>query len=123
MNTHNSSPSSTPGQRPAGPPIGGRGQGGPMAIMRRGEKPLDFKGTLAKLVQYLGKYRLLILFVWLLAIASTAASIFGPKILGNATTELVNGVMAQNAGTGTIDFTPSAKFSFRPCCCTCSQPC
>ena len=79
--------------------------GGPMAMMRRGEKPRDFKGTLNKLIQYLGRYRLLILFIWLLAIASTAASIVGPKILGNATTKLFEGVMAQIAGTGSIDFT------------------
>jgi len=88
-------------------PMGGRGPmgGGPMAMMRRGEKPRDFKGTLKKLIQYLGRYKLLILFIWLLAIASTVASIFGPKILGNATTKLFEGVIAQISGTGSIDFT------------------
>jgi ATP-binding cassette subfamily B protein len=80
------------------------GGGGPMGMMRRGEKPRDFKGTLTKLVRYLGRYRLLIVFIWLLAIASTAASIVGPKILGNATTTLFTGVMAQIAGTGSVDF-------------------
>jgi len=72
--------------------------------MRRGEKPRDFKGTLTKLIRYLGRYRLLILFIWLLAIASTVAMIAGPKILGNATTKLFEGVMAQISGTGSIDF-------------------
>jgi len=98
--------SGTPENRaPArGGPMGGMGRGGPMAMMQRGEKPRDFKGTLNKLIQYLGRYRLLILFIWLLAIASTAATIFGPKILGNATTTLFNGVMAQIAGTGSVDF-------------------
>ncbi len=100
MNTQTSNSATKPNQSRGNPPMGG----GPMAIMRRGEKPLDFKGTLAKFVQYLGKYRFLIVFIWLLAIASTAASIFGPKILGNATTVLVAGVMAQTAGTGSIDF-------------------
>jgi len=93
---------------PAGgrPPMGGmRPGGGPMAMMRKGEKPRDFKGTLKKLVQYLAQYRLLILFIWLLAIASTAAMIVGPKILGNATTKLFEGVLAQIAGTGVVDFT------------------
>jgi ATP-binding cassette subfamily B protein len=85
--------------------MGGMGRGGPMAMMQRGEKPRDFKGTLTKLIQYLGQYRLLILFIWLLAIASTVAMIFGPKILGNATTMLFNGVVAKIAGTGSIDFT------------------
>jgi ATP-binding cassette subfamily B multidrug efflux pump len=105
MNAHNSNQSTNP------TPMGGRGGmggmgpgGGPMAMMRRGEKPRDFKGTLKKLVQYLGRYRLLILFIWLLAIASTVAMIVGPKILGNATTRLFEGVMAQIAGTGSIDF-------------------
>ena len=89
-------------------PMGGRGRGpmggGPMAMMR-GEKPRDFKGTLNKLIKYLGQYRGLILVIWLFAIASTVASIVGPKILGKATTKLFEGVMAQIAGTGAIDFT------------------
>jgi ATP-binding cassette subfamily B multidrug efflux pump len=95
------------GPLPAGPVGGGRGPmgGGPMAMMRKGEKPRDFQGTLKKLIQYLGRYKLLILFIWIIAIASTAAMIVGPKILGNATTKLFEGVMAQIAGTGTIDFT------------------
>jgi ATP-binding cassette subfamily B multidrug efflux pump len=87
-------------------PMGGRGPmgGGPMAMMSRGEKARDFKGTLKKLIQYIGRYKLLILFIWILAIASTIASIVGPKILGNATTKLFEGVMAQISGTGSIDF-------------------
>jgi len=111
MTTQNSNPTTnrtpTGGTGPMGgrPPMGGmRPGGGPMAMMRRGEKPRDFKGTLKKLVQYLGRYRLLILFIWLLAIASTVAMIVGPKILGNATTKLFAGVIAQIAGTGTVDF-------------------
>ncbi len=98
--------SSTPANRG---PMGGRGRGpmggGPMALMRRGEKPRDFKGTMRKLIQYLGQYRFLILVVWILAIVSTILSIAGPKILGQATTKLFEGVMAQIAGSGTIDFT------------------
>ena len=99
-------PPSGDGRGPMGgrAPMGGM-RGGPMAMMQRGEKPRDFKGTLNKLIQYLGQYRALIVFIWLLAIASTAASIFGPKILGNATTQLFNGVLAKIAGTGSIDFT------------------
>jgi ATP-binding cassette subfamily B multidrug efflux pump len=99
-------PPSGDGRGPMGgpAPMGGMGRGGPMAMMRRGEKPRDFKGTLTKLIQYLGQYRLLIVFIWLLAIASTVAMIFGPKILGNATTTLFNGVLAKIAGTGSVDF-------------------
>ncbi len=93
---------------PRGGMMGGRGRGpmggGPMAMIK-GEKPRDFKGTLNKLIRYLDRYRGVILLVWFFAIASTVASIVGPKILGKATTRLFEGVMAQIAGTGTIDFT------------------
>ena len=89
-------------------PTGGRGRGmmghgGPMAMMK-GEKPRDFKGTMKKLIQYLGSYKVSILVVLIFAMASTIFSIAGPKILGNATTKLFTGVMAQIAGTGSIDF-------------------
>jgi ATP-binding cassette subfamily B multidrug efflux pump len=106
----NSSASSSPMDRPGmmgrGPMRRGgpMGHGGPMAMMK-GEKPRDFKGTIKKLLKYLGSYKLLILVVWLLAIASTVAAIFGPKLLGKATTALFEGVMAEIAGTGSIDFT------------------
>ncbi len=111
MTTQNNNTTTNPTPGIGAAPRGGRGPmggpmgGGPMAMMRRGEKPRDFKGTLNKFVKYLGQYRLLILFIWLLAIASTVAMIVGPKILGNATTKLFAGVMAQIAGTGSVDFT------------------
>ncbi|MFN2298810.1 MAG: ABC transporter ATP-binding protein [Anaerolineales bacterium] len=80
------------------------GHGGPMALMRRGEKPRDFRGTMAKLIRYLGHYRTSILVVMVFAVASTVFSIVGPKILGKATTKLFEGVLAQISGTGSIDF-------------------
>ncbi|HNT77481.1 MAG TPA: ABC transporter ATP-binding protein [Anaerolineae bacterium] len=83
-----------------GPRPGGRG---PMGMMK-GEKPRDFKGTMRQLLGYLDQYQLALMFVALLAVASTVAHIAGPKILGNATTRLFEGVMAQLAGTGSIDF-------------------
>ena len=89
-----------PGQ---GRRMGPMGHGGPMAMMR-GEKPRDLKGTMSKLIQYLGSYKLGILIVMIFAVASTIFSIFGPKILGIATTRLFDGVLAQIAGTGSIDF-------------------
>jgi ATP-binding cassette subfamily B protein len=80
------------------------GHGGPMAMMK-GEKARDFSGTMRRLLQYLGSYKVSILIVMLIAIASTVFSIAGPKILGQATTKLFEGVMAQIAGRGTgIDF-------------------
>jgi ATP-binding cassette subfamily B multidrug efflux pump len=96
-------------RRPAGP-MGPRrrrgpmGHGGPMAMMR-GEKARDFRGTMRKLIQYLGSYRIPILIVMLFAVGSTVFNIIGPKILGRATTKLFEGVMGEIAGTGTgIDF-------------------
>jgi ATP-binding cassette subfamily B protein len=83
----------------------GMGRGGPMAMMSRGEKPHNFKGTMIKLIRYLGSYKVAIAIVMSFAIASTIFSIAGPKVLGKATTKLFEGVMSQIAGTGSgIDF-------------------
>jgi ATP-binding cassette subfamily B multidrug efflux pump len=100
------------GRRPmVGPMAGGPGRGrgfrghGPMAMMK-GDKARDFRGTMIKLGQYLGSYRITIIFVMILAAASTVFTIVGPKILGKATTKLFEGVLGQITGTGTgIDFT------------------
>jgi ATP-binding cassette subfamily B protein len=87
-----------PGRR--GP--GGRGPGGHM--MLPGEKARDFKGTMRKLAAYLGQYKTALIAVAIVAALSTVANIAGPKILGQATTELFEGVMAQLSGAGEIDF-------------------
>ncbi len=87
------------GRGPGGPR---RGPGGPPG--RPVEKAKDFKGTIRKLLKYLGNYKLGILLVSILAAASTVFNVIGPKILGNATTELVNGAARKLAGTGGIDF-------------------
>lgn len=80
------------------------GHRGPMAMMR-GEKARDFRGTIRKLLEYLGSYRIAIVIVMVFAVASTIFNIAGPKILGKATTKLFEGVMGEIAGTGTgIDF-------------------
>ena len=80
------------------------GRGGPMAMMK-GEKARDFKGTMLKLVKYIGSYRVSIVIVMIFAAASTIFTIVGPKTLGKATTKLFEGVMNQIAGTGSgIDF-------------------
>lgn len=69
------------------------------------EKPKDFKGTARKLIKnYLINYRWTVLLVVLFAIASTIFTIIGPKILGNATTEIFNGVIEKMNGTGYIHF-------------------
>jgi len=104
-------PASTPNTaRPAGPgpmggPRGGPGAHGPMAMMMRGEKPRDFKGTMKRLLDYLRPFLVSFIVVTIFAVASTIFNIFGPKILGKATTRLFEGVLAQIAGTGSgIDF-------------------
>jgi len=79
-------------------------QHGPMAGMMGGEKAKDFKGTMRKLIAYMGKYRVAIVFVFIFAIGSTVFSVVGPKVLGQATTTLSEGLVAKIAGTGGIDF-------------------
>jgi ATP-binding cassette subfamily B protein len=75
-----------------------------MAMMQ-GEKAHDFKSTMVNLIQYLGSYKIAIVIVMLVAVASTIFTIAGPKLLGQATTKLFEGVMEQIAGTGAgIDF-------------------
>ncbi|WP_434579416.1 ABC transporter ATP-binding protein [Thermoanaerobacterium thermosaccharolyticum] len=69
-----------------------------------GEKANDFKGTMKKLMSYLGVYKISILFVIIFAAGSAALSIAGPKILSKAITKLYEGVMAKISGTGNIDF-------------------
>jgi ATP-binding cassette subfamily B multidrug efflux pump len=105
--------SSSSDRKPPSGPMGRRGpmrrrgpmgHGGPMAMMP-GDRARDFKGTISKLIEYLGAYKTNTLIVILLAVGSTIFTIAGPKILGKATTKLFEGVMEQIAGTGTgIDF-------------------
>ncbi len=82
----------------------GRMMGGHMG-MNAGEKARDFKGTLKKLISYLGPYKKTIVIILIITAGSTGFSILGPRILGKATTKLFEGVMAQISNTGTIDFT------------------
>jgi len=91
-------------------PGGSRGRsrggprGGPMGRMMKGDKAKDFKGSMLKLISYLGRYKAIIIVAIIIAIASTAANIVGPKILGEATTELFEGLLAVVRGTGEVDF-------------------
>lgn len=77
--------------------------------MMTGEKAKDFKGTMGKLMSYLNKFLPSILLVLVCAAASTVFSIFGPKILGQATTRLFEGLVAMLTGTGRIDFSAIAQ--------------
>lgn len=77
---------------------------GPRGMRRVGEKAKDFKGTVKKLSKYLMEYKISLVIVIIFAIGSTIFAIIGPKILGNATTEIFNGLMNKISGTGGIDF-------------------
>ena len=81
-------------------------KGGPPVAM---EKAKDFKGTVKKLWGYLSKYKIALIIVLLFTIASTVFSVVGPKILGNATTELFNGVISKYTGGAGINFTKIGK--------------
>jgi len=85
-------------------------RGGPMgAMMRGGEKAKDFKGAMKTLLGYIAQYKVIIIIAILIAAASTAAQIVGPKILGRATTKLFEGLMAKIQGTGEVDFDAIAR--------------
>ncbi|MEG0005935.1 MAG: ABC transporter ATP-binding protein [Clostridium sp.] len=83
--------------------------GGPMGhghMGGTGEKAKDFKGTMKNLAKYLSPYKVHILVVILFSIGSAAFSIVGPKILGNATTEIFEGLVNKVQGSGSgINFT------------------
>ena len=72
-------------------PMGGPG-------MMPGEKAKDFKGSVGKLLNYMGKYKIALLFVVIFAICGTAFNIVGPKILSKATTEIFNGLVSKLSG-------------------------
>lgn len=68
------------------------------------ERAKDFKGTLKKLFNSLGMYKIPILIVFLFAAASTVFAIIGPKVLGNVTNEIFNGIVSKISGGSGIDF-------------------
>ena len=84
-----------PGRR-RGPMGGGR--------LAPGEKPKDFKGTIKKLLAYMKRYRVALVFVCVFAALASVIGLFGPMVLSGAITELFNGLVAKSAGTGGVDF-------------------
>lgn len=72
--------------------------------MHGGEKAKDFKGSMAKLFRYMGRYKFRFILMFVFAVAGTVFNIWGPKILGKATTELFSGLVAKVNGTGGINF-------------------
>ena len=81
-----------------------RGPRGPMGNMMPGEKAQNFKGTIGKLIRFMGQFKVAFVAAIVFAMASAAFNIVGPKVLSQATTELFNGIVAKIGGTGGIDF-------------------
>jgi ATP-binding cassette subfamily B protein len=80
--------------------------GGPMGAMRGGEKPKSFRKAMKTFLKYLAPYRVSLVLVLIFAIASTIFTILGPKMLGNATTKLFQGIVAKvmHVPGATVDF-------------------
>ena len=100
---HDMSRTDAPKRRPGGPgPMGGGGHGhGPGRVV---EKPKDFKGTMLKLLGYVGKHKIAVFFAIAFAMCSVLFNIVGPKVLGEVTTKLYEGLVAKVAGAGSVDF-------------------
>lgn len=88
-------------RKPIGP-MGGHGMGPT-------EKAKNFKGSIGKLIKYMGRYKFAILIVVIFAAIATVFSVAGPKVMAKATTELAEGLMKKIAGTGGINFSFIAK--------------
>jgi ATP-binding cassette subfamily B multidrug efflux pump len=73
------------------------------------EKPKNFRSSFGKLMRYIGRYRFAVFAVIAFAVLATVFNVFGPKIMGHATTELAEGLMRKIQGTGGIDFEKIGK--------------
>lgn len=86
-----------------------RGPMGRMGGMRRGEKAKDFKGTMRRLLGYIGQHKIAVFAAVAFAVCSVIFNIVGPKVLGQVTTKLFEGLVAKVNGTGDVDFAWIAK--------------
>lgn len=86
-----------------------RGPMGRMGGMRRGEKAKDFKGTMRQLLGYIGQHKIAVFTAVAFAVCSVIFNIVGPKVLGQVTTKLFEGLVAKVNGTGDVDFVWIAK--------------
>jgi ATP-binding cassette subfamily B multidrug efflux pump len=101
-------PVKSPGKQkgPIGPGPFGRGHGGPMGMGMTGEKARDFKTSVKMLIKYLSPYKYSMISMMILSVLGTIFMIIGPKLMGDVTTKLYEGVIAKIAhvqGAG-IDF-------------------
>lgn len=88
---------------------GPMGRMGRMGGMGRGEKAKDFKGTMRQLLGYIGQHKIAVFAAVAFAVCSVIFNIVGPKVLGQVTTKLFEGLVAKVNGTGDVDFGWIAK--------------
>lgn len=81
-----------------------RGPMGRMGGMGRGEKAKDFKGTMRQLLGYIGQHKIAVFAAAAFAVCSVIFNIVGPKVLGQVTTKLFEGLVSKVNGTGDVDF-------------------
>jgi ATP-binding cassette subfamily B multidrug efflux pump len=115
MNQPNDTPRRDKGAPAFGPGRGGPMGGGPMrAAMGGGEKPKNFQKAMKTFLKYLSPYRFQLILVFIFAITSTVFMIVGPKLLGNATTKLFQGIVAKVAHVpgAAVDFTYIGRIAF-----------
>ena len=86
-----------------------RGPMGRMGGIGRGEKAKDFKGTMRQLLGYIGQHKIAVFAAVAFAVCSVIFNIVGPKVLGQVTTKLFEGLVAKVNGTGDVDFDWIAK--------------
>ena len=86
-----------------------RGPMGRMGGMGRGEKAKDFKGTMRQLLGYIGQHKVAVFAAVAFAVCSVIFNIVGPKVLGQVTTKLFEGLVAKVNGTGDVNFDWIAK--------------
>ena len=86
-----------------------RGPMGRMGGMGRGEKAKDFKGTMRQLLGYIGQHKIAVFAAVAFAVCSVIFNIVGPKVLGQVTTKLFEGLVAKVNGTGDVNFDWIAK--------------
>lgn len=94
-----------------------RGGRGPMGRMMPGEKAQNFKGTIGKLVRFMGQFKVAFIAAIVFAMASAAFNIVGPKVLSQATTELFDGIVAKIGGPVASISTQLAPFCSPRCRC------
>lgn len=77
----------------------------PMGSGRRStERAKDFRGTMLRLLGYVGRHKIAVLLACVFAVCSVVFNIVGPRVLGSVTTKLYEGLVATVQGTGSVDF-------------------